>query len=157
MKLFRLFLVVSVLFSLISGTAAFAQAAESAAPADKKTAKYGQNEVELGQKNADEIAKTYKFSEDENYTGRVNSIGVRLAAVANAVSFPASYGSDFLTPFNYQFRVIDSDDINAFSVMGGFIYINKGIIDFCQSDDELAGTSAVFSAIMDLTTSGSAT
>ena len=129
---------------LILGAGIYGQTDESTASAgnDKLHAKYGQPEVELGQQNADEIAKNYKFVEDEQLTGRVSAIGARLAQVANTVAFPASYGSDYLTPFNYQFKVVDSNDINAFSVMGGFIYVNKGIVDFCQSDDELAGIMA---------------
>ncbi len=140
MKNLKLYFILSVM--LLCGVSAFGQTDEADKTVDKLIAKYGQAEVELGQQNADEIAKNYKFVEEESYTSRVNAIGTRLASVANSTSFPADYGSSYLTPFNYQFKVIDSDDINAFSVMGGFIYINKGIIDFCQSDDELAGIIA---------------
>lgn len=109
---------------------------------DKKITKYGAAEIQLGMQNVEEIARQYKFIDDPAYVDRVTSIGTRLAAVANAVQIDATYGSSVITPFNYEFRVVDSPDINAFSVMGGFIYINKGIIDFCESDDELAGIMA---------------
>ena len=36
-------------------------------------------------------------------------------------------------------KILDAGDINAFSTLGGFIYINEGTLDFAQSDDELAG------------------
>jgi predicted Zn-dependent protease len=39
----------------------------------------------------------------------------------------------------YSIKVIDAADINAFSTLGGYIYINEGTLDFAQSDDELAG------------------
>ncbi|HEY0394059.1 MAG TPA: M48 family metalloprotease [Candidatus Elarobacter sp.] len=39
----------------------------------------------------------------------------------------------------YSIKVLDVADINAFSTMGGYIYINAGTLDFVQSDDELAG------------------
>src|ERR1700733_3253177 len=39
----------------------------------------------------------------------------------------------------YSIKVLDVADINAFSTMGGYIYINEGTLDFVQSDDELAG------------------
>jgi len=39
----------------------------------------------------------------------------------------------------YSIKVLDVSDINAFSTMGGYIYINEGTLDFVQSDDELAG------------------
>ncbi|WP_317995860.1 M48 family metalloprotease [Vulcanimicrobium alpinum] len=38
----------------------------------------------------------------------------------------------------YSIKIIDQSDINAFSTLGGYIYINEGTIDFVQSDDELA-------------------
>ncbi|MEA2687414.1 MAG: hypothetical protein QOD51_21 [Candidatus Eremiobacteraeota bacterium] len=39
----------------------------------------------------------------------------------------------------YSIKVLDVGDINAFSTLGGYIYINEGTLDFVQSDDELAG------------------
>ena len=39
----------------------------------------------------------------------------------------------------YNIKILDVGDINAFSTMGGYIYINEGTLDFVQSDDELAG------------------
>src|SRR5271166_1021365 len=40
---------------------------------------------------------------------------------------------------DYTFKIIDTDDINAFSLPGGFIYVNFGLLNFVNSDDELAG------------------
>lgn len=40
---------------------------------------------------------------------------------------------------NYTVKIIDTNDINAFSLAGGFIYVNFGILNFVNSDDELAG------------------
>ncbi len=39
----------------------------------------------------------------------------------------------------YSIKILDVSDINAFSTLGGYIYINEGTLDFVQSDDELAG------------------
>jgi predicted Zn-dependent protease len=39
----------------------------------------------------------------------------------------------------YSIKILDVSDINAFSTMGGYIYVNEGTLDFVQSDDELAG------------------
>lgn len=39
----------------------------------------------------------------------------------------------------YNVKIIDESDVNAFSTMGGYVYINEGTLDFAQSDDELAG------------------
>lgn len=38
----------------------------------------------------------------------------------------------------YKMRVVKTTDINAFSTLGGFLYVNEGLVDFVQSDDELA-------------------
>lgn len=42
----------------------------------------------------------------------------------------------------YSLKIIDESDINAFSTLGGYIYINEGTVDFAQSDDELASVIA---------------
>ncbi len=42
-------------------------------------------------------------------------------------------------PQTYTFRVLDTDEVNAFSAWGGNIYITRGMLEFCQSDDEVAG------------------
>jgi Zn-dependent protease with chaperone function len=39
----------------------------------------------------------------------------------------------------YSIKILDVSDINAFSTLGGFIYMDVGTLDFVQSDDELAG------------------
>jgi predicted Zn-dependent protease len=39
----------------------------------------------------------------------------------------------------YNIKVLDASDINSFTIGGGYIYVNKGLLDFVQSDDELAG------------------
>jgi predicted Zn-dependent protease len=38
----------------------------------------------------------------------------------------------------YSVKIIKDDSINSFATMGGFLYVNEGLIDFVQSDDELA-------------------
>lgn len=40
---------------------------------------------------------------------------------------------------NYTFKIIDTNSINAFSLPGGFVYLNFGLLNFVNSDDELAG------------------
>jgi hypothetical protein len=39
----------------------------------------------------------------------------------------------------YNVKILDATDINAFTIGGGYIYVNEGTLDFVQSDDELAG------------------
>jgi predicted Zn-dependent protease len=40
---------------------------------------------------------------------------------------------------NYNVKIVDTNDINAFSLPGGFVYVNFGALNFVDSDDELAG------------------
>ncbi|MBI2843627.1 MAG: M48 family metalloprotease [Armatimonadetes bacterium] len=96
-------------------------------------------EVKIGRENAEQFEKEAKLVEDPDIVERVNRIGVKLAQVAKAHEVPAEYGSSDLSDFDYRFKVIDNQDINAFSLPGGFIYVYRGLIDFVKSDDELAG------------------
>ncbi|MBV9027445.1 MAG: M48 family metalloprotease, partial [Candidatus Eremiobacteraeota bacterium] len=38
----------------------------------------------------------------------------------------------------YSVKILKDSQINSFATMGGFVYVNEGLIDFVQSDDELA-------------------
>src|SRR5579884_1113760 len=39
----------------------------------------------------------------------------------------------------YNIKILKENDVNAFSTLGGYVYVNEGLLDFVQSDDELAG------------------
>ncbi|MBV8354379.1 MAG: M48 family metalloprotease, partial [Candidatus Eremiobacteraeota bacterium] len=39
----------------------------------------------------------------------------------------------------YNIKILDDSSVNAFSTLGGYVYIDEGMLDFVQSDDELAG------------------
>ncbi len=39
----------------------------------------------------------------------------------------------------YNVKILDTADVNAFTIGGGYLYVNEGLLDFVQSDDELAG------------------
>jgi predicted Zn-dependent protease len=38
----------------------------------------------------------------------------------------------------YNIKILDAADINSFTIGGGYVYVNEGLLDFVQSDDELA-------------------
>jgi predicted Zn-dependent protease len=44
--------------------------------------------------------------------------------------------------FNYQVKVVDAADINAFALPGGYIYVNRGLIAAARNESELAGVLA---------------
>jgi predicted Zn-dependent protease len=99
-------------------------------------------EVKIGRENAIENDKVIKLVTDPTITDRVNRIGQEIAKIANEVEVPAIWGSATIKKFAYTFKVVDEKDINAYSLPGGFIYINKGTLEFSQSDDEVAGVLA---------------
>ncbi len=98
----------------------------------------GQNEIKLGEEVATEIAKQYKLSDNAADLKRVREIGAKLAQVVNKTKLDALYGSSTVTPFEYKFDIIEENDVNAFCIPGGHIYIYRGLLDYVQSDHELA-------------------
>lgn len=73
---------------------------------------------------------------------RVARIGERLAQIATNHLVSASYGSSEPCNFRYKFKVVKDSDVNAFSLPGGYIYVNSGLLEMIDSDDELAGILA---------------
>ena len=67
--------------------------------------------------------KIYRNRSIENY---INQIGQRLVKTSDRPDIP------------YTFQVVDDDSINAFATMGGYVYINKGLIAAADNEAELA-------------------
>jgi predicted Zn-dependent protease len=42
----------------------------------------------------------------------------------------------------YTFKIVNTDSVNAFSLPGGYIYVNRGLLDFVLTESELAGVLA---------------
>lgn len=85
-------------------------------------------EVELGQAINQELinsgqAKIYRNDSINNY---INQIGQQLAKTSQRPDIP------------YTFQVVDDDGINAFATMGGYVYVNKGLIATADNEAELA-------------------
>jgi hypothetical protein len=97
-------------------------------------------EVKMGREAHEDLLKSgIKIIRDPKVVERVETIGKKIAAVTNQTPIEATYGSSKLVPYEYRFFVVDDKDVNAFSLPGGYIYINKGLLNYVQSDDELAG------------------
>lgn len=86
-------------------------------------------EVNLGRQLASDVDRQGKFVEDPVVSEYVNRVGQNLAL-----------HSDAKIPFTI--KVLDSDDVNAFALPGGFLYVNKGAILAADSEAELAGVMA---------------
>ena len=86
-------------------------------------------EVNMGRQLAADVDRQGKFIDDPVVTEYVNRVGQNLAL-----------HSDAKIPFTI--KVLDSDDVNAFALPGGFLYVNKGAILAADSEAELAGVMA---------------
>ncbi|HSE35813.1 MAG TPA: M48 family metalloprotease, partial [Blastocatellia bacterium] len=86
-------------------------------------------EVNMGRQLAADVDRQGKFVDDPVVSEYVNRVGQNLAL-----------HSDAKIPFTI--KVLDSDDVNAFALPGGFLYVNKGAILAADSEAELAGVMA---------------
>ncbi|HKW56886.1 MAG TPA: M48 family metallopeptidase [Candidatus Acidoferrum sp.] len=88
-----------------------------------------EKEMALGKALAQEVEKSSKLIDDPVVTEYVNRVGQNLV-----------HNSDAKVPFTI--KVIDSDEINAFALPGGFFYVNSGLILAAHEESELAGVMA---------------
>ncbi|HYA64948.1 MAG TPA: M48 family metallopeptidase [Candidatus Sulfotelmatobacter sp.] len=88
-----------------------------------------EREIALGKQLAQEVERTSKMIDDPVVTEYVNRVGQNLVR-----------NSDARVPFTI--KVIDSDEVNAFALPGGFFYVNSGLILRAQEESELAGVMA---------------
>ncbi|MCA1592906.1 MAG: M48 family metallopeptidase [Acidobacteria bacterium] len=86
-------------------------------------------EVAQGRQLAAEIDRTAKFVDDPVITEYINRVGQNIVL-----------HSDAKVPFTI--KVIDSDEVNAFALPGGFFYVNKGLILAADNEAEVAGVMA---------------
>jgi hypothetical protein len=86
-------------------------------------------EIKMGKQYADEIEKSTRFITDPVIVEYVNRIGQNIVK-----------NSDCKVPFTI--KVIDSDEINAMALPGGFFYVNSGLILNADEEAELAGVMA---------------
>jgi predicted Zn-dependent protease len=86
-------------------------------------------EVKLGRQLAAEVDRTAKFITDPVINEYVNRIGQNLVLHSDA-------------KVAFTIKVIDSMDVNAFALPGGFLYVNSGVILAADEEAEVAGVMA---------------
>ena len=84
-------------------------------------------EVRISREFRREAKKVLKFVNDPEVERYIDRIGRRILAATGPLSF------------DYRFFVVDEDQLNAFSVPGGSIYVYTGLIERTKNTDELAG------------------
>ncbi|HKW68485.1 MAG TPA: M48 family metallopeptidase [Terriglobales bacterium] len=88
-----------------------------------------EKQVQMGKQFAAQVESSVKLINDPTVTEYVNRIGQNLVR-----------NSDAKVPFTI--KVIDSDEVNAFALPGGFFYVNSGLVLAADNESELAGVMA---------------
>src|ERR1022692_290371 len=88
-----------------------------------------EKEMALGKQLAEEVRRQSKIVDDPIISEYVNRIGQNLAR-----------NSDAKVPFTFQ--VIQGDEVNAFALPGGYVFVYTGLIKVASEEDEFAGALA---------------
>jgi beta-barrel assembly-enhancing protease len=88
-----------------------------------------EKEIALGKQMAQEVERQAKIVDDPIVAEYVNRVGQNLVR-----------NSDAKVPFTI--KVIDSEEINAFALPGGFFFVNTGIVQNADNEAEMAGVMA---------------
>lgn len=87
-------------------------------------------EVALGGQINDEILKQVQLYDDPEINNYVKQIGARLVPQSDRPNLP------------FTFQVVNDDSINAFATMGGYVYVNTGLLKAAETEAEVAGVMA---------------
>ncbi len=88
-----------------------------------------EQEMAMGKQLATEVQKQSRMVDDPILSEYINRVGQNLAR-----------NSDAKIPITFQ--IIDSDSVNAFTLPGGYIFVNTGLIRLAETEAELAGAMA---------------
>jgi predicted Zn-dependent protease len=87
-----------------------------------------QQEVAIGEQDAEQINAQLPLLDDPRVVGYVQKLGQAIAAKTSRADL------------TWHFYVVNTEDVNAFALPGGFVYVNRGLIEQSQRLDQLAGT-----------------
>jgi beta-barrel assembly-enhancing protease len=85
-------------------------------------------EVELGRQTASDINRQLPIVTDPAISGYIESLGESIAKTTSRADL------------DWHFYVVNSEEVNAFSLPGGYVYVNRGLIESADRLDELTGT-----------------
>lgn len=86
-----------------------------------------QQEVQMGQEEAQQVNAQLPMVQDAVIQNYVNALGQRIARTTSRADL------------NWQFQVVNSDVVNAFALPGGFVYVNRGVLERASNMSEVAG------------------
>ncbi|MFL5605083.1 MAG: M48 family metallopeptidase [Gemmatimonadaceae bacterium] len=87
-----------------------------------------QQEVEMGQSYVQQINQQLPIVQDPELNRYINVLGDSIAGLTSRTDLP-----------DWHFYIVDSKEVNAFAVPGGFVYVNRGLIERTNKMDQLAG------------------
>lgn len=93
----------------------------------ERTVMSEQDEIAQGRKAHEKILQEYGVYDNPRVQAYVNELGQKLAAQSHRAHL------------TWTFTVLDSTEINAFALPGGFVYVTRGIMAYLDSEAELAG------------------
>lgn len=91
-----------------------------------------QQDVEIGKRAAAAVPRQYPLLNDKRVDDYLQEVGMRLVAHVPKGTFP----------YPYKYRCVNTEQINAFALPGGFIYVNRGVIENADNEAQLAGVMA---------------
>lgn len=83
-------------------------------------------ELQFGLSTKTQVEKKYKLYEDKEINNYISMLGKKLASFSDRKNL------------NFEFYVVDSEEVNAFAVPGGFVYVTTGIIKALENEAQLA-------------------
>jgi predicted Zn-dependent protease len=89
-----------------------------------------EEEMAMGRKAAEQTDKQLPLLNAPLLTAYLNHLGQKVAQ------------SSRRPHIQYSFKIVNTDTVNAFSLPGGYVYINRGLMDFVLNESELAGIVA---------------
>ena len=85
------------------------------------------DDIKLGLQHSKEAEQQLPILKDERVENYLNALGKHLAEFAAGEKYP------------YQFKCVNVADINAFALPGGYIYVNRGLLQVADNEAQLAG------------------
>ena len=82
----------------------------------------------IGKQNADEINAQLPIIQDPAISGYIQALGDSIAKRTSRADL------------DWHFYVVNTQQVNAFALPGGYVYVNRGLIETADRADELAGT-----------------
>ncbi len=89
-----------------------------------------QQEVQMGAQEASQVNQQLPIVTDPQLNGYINGLGMELARQSSRPDLP------------WHFYIVNTNVVNAMSLPGGYVYVNRGVIDHASNTSELAAVVA---------------